>query len=58
MSAYYPDITREGLSITQYDLIVNLLDTYTYDAPLLISKCIWVMEYKKQKECLNNILKE
>ena len=32
MSAYYHDITREGLSISQFDLIVDLLDTYTFDA--------------------------
>ena len=32
MSAYYPDITREGLSVVQFDLIVNLLDDYTFDA--------------------------
>ena len=32
MSAYYPDIMREGLSIVQFDLIVGLLDDYTFDA--------------------------
>ena len=32
MSAYYPDIMREGLSVVQFDLIVNLLDDYTFDA--------------------------
>ena len=32
MSAYYPDIMREGLSHVQFDLIVNLLDDYTFDA--------------------------
>ena len=32
MSAYYPDIMREGLSIVQFNLIVGLLDDYTFDA--------------------------
>lgn len=32
MSAYYPDIMREGLSVVQFDLIVGLLDDYTFDA--------------------------
>lgn len=32
MTAYYPDIMREGLSVVQFDLIVNLLDNYTFDA--------------------------
>lgn len=48
MSAYYPDITREGLSITQYDLIVNLLDTYTFDAQHL--------ETEQEKQDFNNSL--
>lgn len=32
MSGYYPDIMREGLSVVQFNLIVNLLDDYTFDA--------------------------
>ena len=32
MSGYYPDIMREGLSVVQFDLIVGLLDDYTFDA--------------------------
>jgi len=32
VSGYYPDIMREGLSVVQFNLIVNLLDDYTFDA--------------------------
>ena len=35
MSGYYPDIMREGLSVVQFNLIVGLLDTYTFDAQYL-----------------------